>query len=199
MGHDYQFCEFIVADFEPIARAERESTMVSTSVATVPKARRTIPVPRRNRSAPKSPPIAPKSSSVPEPEGPPPVSRVSQDTSQLVVSAAGVPVPRSSGGSRIPKATSTPVSVFPSAYGTRVTPRARSRSPVERCPGIAKKAVAKRPPLKRLKKPSITEEEPGVGEPLAISSSSMVVPSKSHRGIIDNIDPGKPAAKISQT
>ena len=30
-----------------------------------------------------------------------------------------------------------------------------------------------------------TEEEPGVGEPLAVSSSSMVVPSESHRGIID--------------
>ena len=30
-----------------------------------------------------------------------------------------------------------------------------------------------------------TEEEPGVGEPLAVSSSNMVIPSESHRGIID--------------
>ena len=33
-----------IADFEPASRAERESTVASTSVATVPKARRTIPV-----------------------------------------------------------------------------------------------------------------------------------------------------------
>ena len=60
--------------------------------------------------------------------------------------AAGVPVPRSSGASRTPRATSTAVSVPPSASGTRVPPRIRSRSPVERRPGSAKKAAAKRPP-----------------------------------------------------
>lgn len=132
-----------IADFEPASRAERESTVASTSVATVPKARRTIPVPRRSRSAPKSPPAAPKSSSVPEPKGPPPVSRLHKIPAPP---AAGVPVPRSSGASRTPRATSTAVSVPPSASGTRVPPKTRSRSPVERRSGSAKKAAAKRPP-----------------------------------------------------
>ena len=172
--------------------AERESTVVSTSVATVPKARRTIPVPRRSRSAPKSPPAAPKSSSVPEPKGPPSVSRASQITSQPVAPvpkaqpAAGVPVPRSSSVSRNPRVTSTAVSVSPSASGKRVTPRTRSRSPVERR-GVAKKVAAGRPPLKRSKRPSTTEEEPEAGGATATSSSSpsVIVPSESHRGIID--------------
>jgi hypothetical protein len=46
----------------------------------------------------------------------------------------------------------------------------------------AKKTAAKKPPAK---KPSVAKGEPEVEESASASSSSLVIPSESHRGVID--------------
>ena len=63
------------------------------------------------------------------------------------------------------------------------TPRKRSKSPI----GVAKRSAAKKPPVKKppVKKPPVAREEPEVEESATASSSNVVVPSESHRGIID--------------
>ena len=56
--------------------------------------------------------------------------------------------------------------------------REHSRSPAV----TAKKTAVKKPPAK---KPSVAKGEPEVEESASASSSSLVIPSESHRGVID--------------
>ena len=55
--------------------------------------------------------------------------------------------------------------------------------PESRSPAVtAKKTAAKKPPAK---KPSVAKGEPEVEESASASSSSLVIPSESHRGVVD--------------
>ena len=71
----------------------------------------------------------------------------------------------------------------PDVKGVPEGSASKARPVGPRAPGHSK-AVS---PLKRSKRPSTTEEEPEAGEATAASSSSpsVIVPSESHRGIIE--------------